>query len=68
MDLYARKSALVAMLDPIVEALARRGVAPDAVTLAAVPVALAGSVALLASTAAPAALFLVPVLAALRLT
>ena len=67
MDLYARKSALVAMLDPIVEALARRGVAPDAVTLAAVPVALAASVALLASPAVPAALFLVPVLAGLRL-
>jgi CDP-diacylglycerol--glycerol-3-phosphate 3-phosphatidyltransferase len=67
MDLYAGKSALVSRLDPIVDGLARRGIAPDAVTVAAVPVALAGGLALLASPAVPTALLLVPLLAALRL-
>lgn len=66
-DLYAGKSGIVARLDPIVAALARRGVAPDAVTVAAVPVAAAGGAALLLSPAVPALLLLVPVLAALRL-
>lgn len=67
MDLYAGKSGLVARLDPVVGALAARGVAPDAVTLAAVPVAILGGVALLGSPIVPAALLLVPFLAALRL-
>lgn len=67
MDLYAGKSALVTRLDPIVDGLARRGIAPDTVTLAALPVAVAGGLALLASPAVPAALLLVPLLAALRL-
>jgi CDP-diacylglycerol---glycerol-3-phosphate 3-phosphatidyltransferase len=67
MDLYAGKSALVSRLDPIVDALARRSVAPDAVTVAAVPVALVGGLALLASPVAPAALLLVVPIAALRL-
>lgn len=67
MDLYAGKSALVARLDPIVDGLARRGIAPDAVTIAALPVAVVGGLALLASPSVPAALLVVPVLAALRL-
>jgi CDP-diacylglycerol--glycerol-3-phosphate 3-phosphatidyltransferase len=66
-DLYAGKSGIVARLEPIVGALDRRGVAPDAVTIAAVPVAVGGGLALLASPAVPALLLLVPFLAALRL-
>ena len=67
MDLYAGKSGIVARLDPIIGALAARGVAPDAVTIAAVPVAALGGAALLASPSVPVALLLVPFLAAARL-
>lgn len=67
LDLYAGKSAIVARLDPVVAALAERGVAPDTVTIAAVPVAALGGAALLLSPSAPALLLLVPILAAIRL-
>jgi CDP-diacylglycerol--glycerol-3-phosphate 3-phosphatidyltransferase len=66
-DLYAGKSGIVAKLDPIIGALAARGVAPDAITIAAVPVAALGGAALLVSPSAPMALLLVPFLAAARL-
>jgi Phosphatidylglycerophosphate synthase len=66
-DLYAGKKGLVARLDPLVERLARAGVSPDAVTLAAVPVAIVAGVLLLYSTSAPAVLLAIPVLAGLRL-
>ena len=49
MDWYGSKRAIVARLDGLVGRLARAGVSPDAVTLAAVPVAAVGGVAVLAS-------------------
>ena len=67
MDLYRSKAAVAGALGPIVAALARRGVSPDAVTLAAVPVALLGGACLLLSPATPVLLLAVPLLASLRL-
>jgi len=67
MDLYASKGRITAMLEPLVLRLAAAGVAPDAVTLAAVPVALVAGACLLSSTAVPSVLLLVPILATLRL-
>jgi phosphatidylglycerophosphate synthase len=66
-DLYRSKARIVGGLEPIVRGLERRGVAPDAVTLAAVPVGVVAGACILASPAAPALLLLVPVLATLRL-
>ena len=67
MDLYRSKSAIARGLEPLIERLARQGVSPDAVTLAAIPVGIAAGALLLLSPAAPVALLGVPVLAALRL-
>ena len=67
MDMYATKGAALARLRPAVARLAAAGVSPDAVTVAAVPVAMLGGACLLASDAAPGLLLAVPVLAALRL-
>lgn len=67
MDLYAGKSRLVARLEAPVEWLVRRGISADALTLAAIPVALLGGAAVVASPAAPGLLLVVPVLAAARL-
>jgi CDP-diacylglycerol--glycerol-3-phosphate 3-phosphatidyltransferase len=67
MDLYASKGRFVAGLAPVVRWLSARGVSPDAVTLAAMPIATLAAVALLASPSVPLALIAVPVLAALRL-
>jgi len=64
---YASKRAIVARLDGIVERLATAGVAPDTVTLAALPVAVAGGICIAISPLAPIALVLVPVAAGLRL-
>ncbi len=67
MDLYAGKSRIVGRLGPVVERLVTAGVSADALTLAAVPVALVAGVAILLSTEAPPLLLVVPVLAATRL-
>jgi CDP-diacylglycerol---glycerol-3-phosphate 3-phosphatidyltransferase len=67
MNLYATKSAINARLVPIVDRLAAAGVSPDAVTLAAVPVAVLGGGLLLASPAVPAVLLAVPLVAVARL-
>ena len=67
MDLYASKSRITAGLAPLVGWLARRRVSPDAVTLAAIPVAATAAVCLLLSPGSPALLLVVPLLAALRL-
>lgn len=67
MNLYAGKPGIVARLDPLVARLARAGISPDAVTLAAVPVAVAGGGLLLLSPTIPAALLLVPIVAGVRL-
>jgi CDP-diacylglycerol--glycerol-3-phosphate 3-phosphatidyltransferase len=67
MDLYASKGAINARLAPLAGRLIGAGVSADAVTLAALPVAVAGAVCLLLSPGAPALLAIVPVLCALRL-
>lgn len=67
MNLYATKAALNARLVPLVDRLAVAGVAPDAITLAAVPVAVLAGACLLASPALPAFLLAVPILAGFRL-
>jgi phosphatidylglycerophosphate synthase len=66
-DWYASKRSIVAGLEPLVRALAARGVAPDAVTLAAIPIAAIGGAAIALSPAAPGLLLLVPLAAGLRL-
>ncbi len=67
MDLYATKGAINARLVPLVDRLAAAGVTPDQITLAAVPVALIGSVCLLFSPQAPALLLAIPALAGVRI-
>ena len=67
MDLYRSKSAIVRGLEPLVDRLARAGVSPDAVTLAAVPVGILAGGCLLLSPTVPALLLAVPLLAILRL-
>jgi CDP-diacylglycerol---glycerol-3-phosphate 3-phosphatidyltransferase len=67
MDLYATKAATLARLDPLIDRLAASGVSPDQLTLAAIPVAVIAGACLLASTAVPALLVLIPFLAATRL-
>jgi CDP-diacylglycerol--glycerol-3-phosphate 3-phosphatidyltransferase len=66
-DLYRSKSAIVGRLGPVVAWLASRGISPDAVTLAAIPVGVVAAACLLVSPAVPLALLAVPFLAALRL-
>jgi CDP-diacylglycerol---glycerol-3-phosphate 3-phosphatidyltransferase len=66
MNLYATKGAVNARLVPLVDRLARAGVTPDQLTLAAVPVAILAGACLLASPTVPALLLAVPVLAVLR--
>lgn len=67
MDLYRSKSALVRGLEPVVGWLARAGVSPDAVTLAAVPVGVVAGGCLLLSPTVPALLLAIPLLALVRL-
>ena len=67
MDLYRSKRRIVGGLEPIIDGLARRGVAPDAVTLSAIPVGLVAGACILASSSVPPLLLVVPVLAAVRL-
>jgi CDP-diacylglycerol--glycerol-3-phosphate 3-phosphatidyltransferase len=66
-NLYASKGAINARLLPLVDRLLAAGISPDAITLAAIPVALLGSAALLASPTQPVALLAVPVLVVGRL-
>jgi CDP-diacylglycerol--glycerol-3-phosphate 3-phosphatidyltransferase len=66
-NLYATKGAVNARLAPLVDRLARAGVTPDQVTLAAIPVAVLGGACLLASQATPILLLAVPLLAVLRI-
>ena len=67
MDLYAGKPALVRHLEPVLAWLERRGVAPDLLTVAALPIAGVAAIALLVSPSAPMALLLVPVAVVARL-
>jgi len=66
-DLYRSKAAIVGRLGPVVAWLGERGISPDAVTLAAIPVGVVAAACLLVSPFAPIALIAVPLVAALRL-
>ena len=67
MDLYRSKAGIVGGLQPVVSRLAARGVSPDAVTLAAIPVGVVAAACLLLSPDVPVLLLVVPLLAAMRL-
>ena len=67
MDLYAGKTAMLGRLTWIVDRLATAGISPDAMTLAALPVAGVAATLLLISPSAPGVLLVVPFLAGLRL-
>jgi CDP-diacylglycerol---glycerol-3-phosphate 3-phosphatidyltransferase len=67
MNLYATKGAVNARLIPLVDRLAAAGVTPDQLTLAAIPVAVAGGACVLGSQQIPALLLLVPLLVVLRI-
>lgn len=67
MDLYAGKTRIVGLLDPLVERLVVAGVSPDALTLGAIPVAALAAAALWLSPATPWLLVSVPLLATARL-
>jgi phosphatidylglycerophosphate synthase len=67
-DLYRAKPAITRALDPVLGALERARVRPDALTLAAVPLGALAGAAILASPSAPLALLLVPLAVGLRLT
>src|SRR3954451_24716194 len=67
MNWYRSKGWFVGRLDGIVVRLADAGIAADAITLAAVPVAVVGGAAVLVSPAAVIALLLVPLAAGARL-
>lgn len=67
MNLYATKGAVNARLIPLVDRLARAGVTPDQVTLAAVSVAILAGACLPASPSVPVLLLAVPVLAGVRI-
>ena len=66
MDLYRVKPAMLRGLEPVVERLARTGVSPDALTLAALPAGAVAGIAILVSPSAPPALLLVPAAAGVR--
>ena len=67
MDWYRSKQTIVGRLDGVVGRLARAGVSPDAVTLAAIPLAAIGGICLVLSPTVPVALLIVPLAAGLRL-
>jgi len=67
MNLYATKGAINARLVPLVDRLAKAGVTPDQVTLAAMPVAVLGGACLLLSASVPVLLLAVPLLVVIRL-
>ena len=67
MDLYRSKGRIVGGLAPVVDGLAARGISPDAVTLAAIPVGAVAAACILVSPSVPALLLAVPILAAIRL-
>ncbi len=67
MDLYATKGAINARLVPLVDRLAAAGVTPDALTLGAVPVGVAGGLCLFGSRSVHILLAIVPLLVVVRL-
>ncbi len=67
MDLYRVKPAVLRGFGPLLDRLERRGIAPDVLTLAAVPVAAIGGSAIIVSPAEPLVLLVVPAACAVRL-
>jgi CDP-diacylglycerol--glycerol-3-phosphate 3-phosphatidyltransferase len=67
MNLYASKARLAGALAPVVGGLARRSVAPDTISIAALPVAALAATCLLVSPSIPVALLAIPILATVRL-
>jgi phosphatidylglycerophosphate synthase len=65
--LYRLKPASQRLVSPIARWLSARGVPPDAVTLAAVPIGVVGGACIALGTSVPALLLVVPVAAATRL-
>jgi CDP-diacylglycerol--glycerol-3-phosphate 3-phosphatidyltransferase len=67
MGLYRLKPASQRLVRPLEDLAVARGITPDALTFAAIPVSLLGGLALVGWRAYPIALLAVPVLAASRL-
>ena len=67
MDLYRVKPAVLRGLGPVLDRLERRGVSPDVLTLASVPVAAIGGLAVILSPTAPLVLLVVPAAVVIRL-
>ena len=67
LNLYRLKPASLALIEPLIAFCVRRRISPDVITAAALPFALIGAVAIVASPAEPALLWLVPLAAAARL-
>ena len=61
------KPAITRALGPLLAGLERAGVSPDALTLAAVPIAAVAGAAILLSPQQPALLLVVPIAVGLRL-
>ena len=61
------KPAITRALEPLLAGLERAGVSPDALTLAAIPIAAVAGAAILLSPQQPALLLLVPIAVGLRL-
>jgi phosphatidylglycerophosphate synthase len=66
-DLYRVKPAMLRGFGPLLDRLERRGVSPDVLTLAAVPVAAIAGLAVFVSPAAPLVLLAVPTAGVIRL-
>jgi len=66
-DLYRVKPAVLRGFGPLLDRLERRGVSPDVLTLAAVPVAAIAGLAVFVSPAAPLVLLAVPTAGVIRL-
>jgi CDP-diacylglycerol--glycerol-3-phosphate 3-phosphatidyltransferase len=67
MDLYALKPRIVRGMEPVLGALERARISPDALTLAAIPLGALSGAAVLLSPQTPVVLVLVPIAATLRL-
>ena len=67
LNLYRLKPASLALIEPLIAFCVRRRISPDVITAAALPFALIGAAAIVASPAEPALLWLVPLAATARL-
>jgi phosphatidylglycerophosphate synthase len=67
LNLYRLKPASLALIEPLISLCVRRRISPDLITAAALPFALVGGAAIVASHTLPALLWIVPVAATARL-